>query len=206
MRGIIHAAHQNLLNVLPNRLFTTTNGAREGAEKGREYIEGAVGVQAAPLTFLTRRVIEEDSLRVMSRQRPFRPKKRRAPARNIPRRAPSSFRRCGRQRPKPDDQNTWTRLAPTSAVLVVTVVWLLFARFRAFVQPLPAPSPHPLDSVAEAFPINPPRSFGVVPIHTSGGRISASAGAQFPVRAPERTSAGPSTKDGRQSWKTASPR
>ena len=53
MRGIIHAAHQNLLNVLPNRLFTTTNGAREGAEKGREYIEGAVGAQAAPLPFLT---------------------------------------------------------------------------------------------------------------------------------------------------------
>lgn len=63
------------------------------------------------------------------------------------------------------------------------------------------------DSVSEDFPISPPPSVGAVPIHTSGGRISASAGAQFPVRAPERTGAGPSsTKDGRQSWKTASPR
>ena len=63
------------------------------------------------------------------------------------------------------------------------------------------------DSVSEDFPISPPPSVGVVPIHTSGGRISASAGAQFPVRAPERPGAGPSsTKDGRQSWKTASPR
>ena len=63
------------------------------------------------------------------------------------------------------------------------------------------------DSVSEDFPISPPPSVVVVPIHTSGGRISASAGAQFPVRAPERPGAGPSsTKDGRQSWKTASPR
>lgn len=63
------------------------------------------------------------------------------------------------------------------------------------------------DSVSEDFPISPPPSVGVVPIHTSRGRISASAGAQFPVRAPERPGAGPSsTKDGRQSWKTASPR